>query len=278
MHKTILNTISLGIMQGRLSPKKIGYLQTFPYTQWRDEFCRANELGFKFIEWLVDEGDWLDNPLSDLGLMEEIKLIALKNNIKIETLCAHFLINNHLLLPIENINTQNSILKLNTVIDHAYSIGISDINIPFCEIEDIIFNINKYIYLKKNLNEINNKCFFNLELSLSSIEILKLINYLNNDKINICYDIGNAFFLGYNIISDFKILKQYIRVIHIKDRRINGDSVDLGEGDTPIIAFLNFAIESGYSGKFTLETPVFPSWINCIKNNINFLKTINNIK
>ena len=61
MRKKIL--YELGIMQGRLLPKYKNRFQAFPKYSWSFEFNIAKKLGFKFIEFIFDYEDFLENPL-----------------------------------------------------------------------------------------------------------------------------------------------------------------------------------------------------------------------
>ena len=61
MRKKIL--YELGIMQGRLLPKYKNRFQAFPKYSWSFEFNIAKKLGFKFIEFIFDYEDFIENPL-----------------------------------------------------------------------------------------------------------------------------------------------------------------------------------------------------------------------
>ncbi len=60
-----------GVMQGRLSPPEDGRFQSFPRKSWREEFARAREAGFGYIEWIHDDYGRTANPIfSEAGLEE----------------------------------------------------------------------------------------------------------------------------------------------------------------------------------------------------------------
>ena len=46
--------ISIGFMQGRLSPLVNGKIQAFPWDYWRDEFSLANKYNFNIENIKVD--------------------------------------------------------------------------------------------------------------------------------------------------------------------------------------------------------------------------------
>ena len=57
-----MDNFDIGIMQGRLSNKSNLPLQSFPINSWEFEFNRANNIGFKKIEWLIDKENDYKNP------------------------------------------------------------------------------------------------------------------------------------------------------------------------------------------------------------------------
>ena len=93
-----MSNIPIGIMQGRLCSKPDQPLQSFPWNDWRSEFSRAKAIGFDQIEWLVDGENDDKNPITSKIGRKEILKLSKKNNISIDSLCIHSLINGNLLL------------------------------------------------------------------------------------------------------------------------------------------------------------------------------------
>ena len=58
----------------------------------------------------------------------------------------------------------------------------------------------------------------------------ELLKSLNNEKLKICFDMGNSASYDYNPESTLKKISNYLGSIHIKDRKLNGGSVPLGKG------------------------------------------------
>ena len=52
----------IGIMSGRLSQPINQAIQTFPKETWKDEFEKANRIGFEKIEWIFD---YQKNPIME---------------------------------------------------------------------------------------------------------------------------------------------------------------------------------------------------------------------
>ena len=88
------------------------------------------------------------------------------------------------------------------------------------------------------------------------------------------YDTGNSASLGYNINEEFKILKNKIKNIHVKDRIFNGTTVPFGLGDTNFEEFFKILNKSEYSGDLIIQG----SRIEKMEPEQNCLKYLNFIK
>jgi len=60
------------------------------------------------------------------------------------------------------------------------------------------------------------------------------------------YDSGNSTSLGYNSKEELSILKKWIKNVHVKDRKIHGETVSLGTGDTDFDLFFSSLAEIKY--------------------------------
>ena len=117
-------------MQGRLSQKDNLPLQSFP-NEWEEEFSRAKDLGFSKIEWLIDKESSYSNPLFSTNGRKKILEIKKNNQINIETLCAHFLINGKILKNNkEGDNVRSFFLE---TVKLAPLIGVKYLSIPLIE-------------------------------------------------------------------------------------------------------------------------------------------------
>lgn len=267
----------LGIMQGRLSPKDPEKLQTFPHAYWELEFCRAAELGFKQIEWLVDSYDLSRNPLAwDDGIVK-IKTLIAETGVQVKSLCAHFLIDGALTQSWESKTTGIAVTALNKLIDLASGIGIEKIVIPVMGSSSPGLSHEKWYQFKYRLSQIEklSSCTLLLETDLPASSMLALLEFLACDHIGICYDMGNATALNFDVVSDFLTLVSYVREIHVKDRCKHGaGTYCLGSGQTPIREIVRQAIDNDYRGSFILETPVEDDWKRCAHANLNFMRSI----
>ena len=78
----------IGIMSGRLSPPIENNIQQFPSKSWKNEFEKANEIGFDLIEWIFDLSK--NNPIMNSEKLIEIKTLSKKYNVCINSICADY--------------------------------------------------------------------------------------------------------------------------------------------------------------------------------------------
>ena len=84
----------IGFMQGRLSPLENGRIQSFPSTNWKNEFEIANQNNFNLIEWTVDTPTLNKNPLASQNSVIEIVENSLNQKIKIPSVTCDFFMEN----------------------------------------------------------------------------------------------------------------------------------------------------------------------------------------
>ena len=64
-------SFKIGITQGRLSKPTDGKIQSFPKNSWENEFYLAKDIGFKLIEWVLDD-NIKDNPILNKKFFSKI--------------------------------------------------------------------------------------------------------------------------------------------------------------------------------------------------------------
>ena len=247
-------------MQGRLSQKNNSPLQSFPFNTWEDEFSRAKKIGFNKIEWLVDKEFDYKNPLFSEKGRDKILGLSNTHQIKVETLCAHFLIYGSILGDTKD---SDQIKKyFFEVIEQAINIGINFISIPlmgkmslrYKEVSQKIENLLKEINQQFEIDIL-------LESDISNIKTFIFIKKLESKKIGMLYDLGNATKFNFSFKDDFPLIKESVKEIHIKDFSLAlNKSVRLGEGDTNFEETFHIINEHNWKGTMLLETPIFDDW------------------
>ena len=262
-------------MQGRLSQKKGSPLQSFPNKTWEDEFIRAKNIGFKNIEWLLDDEDKSKNPLFSIVGRDKIKKLIKENSIKVETLCAHFLINGSVLKDSSIGNKAINLFSETLLV--APLIGIKYISVPFLgkmslknkSVRNKFFDIFKNIDNKHNIQIL-------IESDLNNYDLVNFLSSIGDKNIGILYDTGNATKNNFSFKEQFTLISEKIREIHIKDYCFNSKkSVRLGKGSTDFNEIFKTIKECNWIGPIILETPIEEDWYQEALSNFKFIS--NNI-
>lgn len=266
--------ITFGIMQGRLSDKNGAPLQSFPIEAWKVEFFRAKRVGFDNIEWLVDGVSDEHNPIFSPSGRRQIREQIIKSGIRVESLCAHTLIDGDLIKTRRARATRIDYMK--RLIESSADIGIKRIIIPAMgtsglENEDASESM---VDMLMSVAPGSDNLFL-LETDLSHWKIIHFIAKLDLSNIGVVLDIGNVNALGFDFSQEIKALGGIIREVHIKDRRrVDGKSVRLGRGGSPFGLVSNELAKIHWSGCFVLETPVFDNWLEESCHNLKFSREI----
>ena len=82
-----MNSNNFGICQGRLTMPPNGELQWFPEQKWINEFKIAKNLGYDFIELLVEREHNQRNPIWTQKGIDEIKSYSRKYSLNLYSIC-----------------------------------------------------------------------------------------------------------------------------------------------------------------------------------------------
>ena len=267
-------SIKLGIMQGRLSHSINNTIQAFPEKSWIKEFELSKKINIDSIEWIFDTYE--KNPIMNKQINEINNYIS-KFQIKVNSICADYFMINKLFNESES-NIKKNLNVLEELAINGEKIGAKIIEIPLVDNsslktekdkKEIVTNLKKVIPKIKDLGLI-----FTLETDLPPEEFLNLLEMFEKNTVYANYDTGNSASLGYNINEEFKILKNKIKNIHVKDRIFNGTTVPFGLGDTNFEEFFKILNKSEYSGDLIIQG----SRIERMEPEQNCLKYLNFIK
>ena len=242
----------IGIMCGRLSPPINNNIQQFSFNSWKNEFKKANELGFDSIEWIYDLNS--NNPI--LNNLDELKIFSVKNDIKIDSVCADYFMEKKLFNVSEHDLALN-LQKLNQLIENCNKLNIEILEIPLVDSSSIqnkkfrnefISNLNSSLSIAEQ-----NKVFLTLETDLPPEFFKKLVLDFDHPNIKINYDIGNSVSLGYDPSLELSTLSKLIKNIHIKDRINDSHTVPLGMGDVDFELFFSTLSKIHYSESLIIQ-------------------------
>ena len=248
---------NIGFMQGRLSHIEDGKIQAFPWKFWKDEFSLAQQLGFSVMEWTLDHERLFENPLLSKNGQQEIIDLKSRYNIDIPSLTADFIMQK----PFYNFDGRERIALLDTikkVLLACSKVGINMLVFPLVDNGSIKSVLEKK-KLFSGLSEIEpmlqelgfSICF---ESDLEPERLKDFIDELNPIHFGINYDIGNSAALGYDPTEEIGLYGKRIINVHIKDRKLGGTTVPLGEGNADIERVFKELVKAQYSGNYILQT------------------------
>jgi L-ribulose-5-phosphate 3-epimerase len=276
--KYLLNKI--GIMQGRLSPVVNNKIQCFPYKYWKNEFHLCNKINVKKLEWTIDNYKFDSNPICTREGREKIIFLKNKWKIEIDSVTADFFMQKPFFK--KNYNKEINYDKLKNFIINASKIGIKYIVLPLVDNASVNNLVEEKCLTKLlcNLKMLIKSCNITMlfESDYPPIKLLKFIKKFDKKLFGINYDSGNSAGLGYDF-NDEKIYFSYVKNIHIKDKKLNGYSVNLGDGNYEFKKLFKYLKKSNYKGNLILQTARHKNNIYITKKNINFLhNTLVNLK
>jgi sugar phosphate isomerase/epimerase len=243
-----------GIMQGRLLPRPYPKLQEFPHDSWQKEFALAREMNISCIEWIFEAEKFEENPIWTSQGRNEIVRVIKETGMIVSSLCAdYFLVN-----PLHRDADGSSIEVFKQLLPKASEIGVSLILLPVLEEAELQGTEER----EKLINTINScsellrkyKMRIGLETELPASEYLSLVQAFNNEHVGVYYDTGNCASRGHDMKQDFQVLLPYLFGVHIKDRKVNGPSVYIGEGDTNFKEGIPFLKSNNYQGNLIFQS------------------------
>ena len=246
----------IAAMQGRLSPPEGGRLQAFPTEGWKKEFLLASQAGLDGIEWIYDVHGEKINPLKNAAGILEMKCLTKETGIKIRSVCADYFVEKPLVSK-DSFENEKHFEILELLIERCAQAGLSRIVLPFVDASAIAADEQKKHILVR-LNKLSDKAKkskleIHLETSLNPEDFKDFLSGLPEDIFKVNYDTGNSASLGYSARKEFEAYGSRIGSVHIKDRRLKGGTVPLGEGDADFKAIFSGLKSLSYHGDFILQ-------------------------
>lgn len=269
----------IGIMQGRVLPERLDCLQVYPVSNWKEEIQKIEEIGFDCVELLYDKELILEKLLNDFdnAISLGIKPHKKGNEFVAQSICVDYISSVSMMNP----QTEHLVYdKLIELIETVNNTTISVLVIPLLDVNAVNSKSDlQYIFEwidERKLDEtasINN-IILALELTLPAVQISSAFREHPFNNIAICYDLGNARAAGNCPEEEIIILDDLIAHVHVKDRKINGPNVMLGEGDVDFAACLKSLKKIGYDGQLILETVYETSPAAEARNNLQFIQDV----
>ena len=232
--------MKLGVMQGRLVEPVSKHIQQFPERDWVLEFSRLGELNLNHVEWLVTKEYFLSNPLMDTHCDLQ--------SYSISSICADNLVDTQ-------IDSETFLLEnLVPICQAALRNKIDNITIPLLEDSNLnddqkrknfIVAISK---IAKHFPTLN----FTFEAELEPSKLLEILN--ESENFYVTYDTGNVTSCGFDHFEYINFFSSKINNVHLKDRTVDGQTVQPNTGDTNFKKIFTTLKKIKYNGYYTIQT------------------------
>lgn len=258
----VSDKVSIGIMQGRLTPSRGRGIQFFPFEEWESEFKKAKELGLNEIDFVFDLERYQENPLWHEEGISKVKKVVAETGVKIKSICVDFFMRRPPYEYLWTKNTQKLLELMFKLADVSNQIGSKNIEIPLLENSSLstpsrVINFANFLSYFLRSEASGNWCVA-LETDLPPKELC-LLNYLlqwsahRNNALGLVYDTGNSASLGRHPFEDIKTYGKRIVNVHIKDRVLGGGTVPPGTGAVDFDAVFDCLARENYKGSFILQ-------------------------
>ena len=237
-------------------------------------FAKAGKLGFQGIELGIGL-DYKEDPLwtGDGDMRQSIREAAQTTEVEAASICLHLLNykeNSPASDEAQHRETAHEIIW--KTIEACAHIGASVILVPFFgtaalkseeQIQQLISEMKKL----SSLAEDRNVCL-GLETSLDAADMMRIVEAVDSDCVQVYFDTGNTAGIGYDIIQEIEQLGGYIAQTHIKDN----PSGTLGEGHINFEAAIGAFKKVGFDGYLMLETPAIDDSVASAVKNLGYIK------
>ena len=244
-------------MQGRLSPPVDGRIQAFPRDRWREEFILADEVDLRIMEWTLDQERLRENPLMTVAGRQEIRQLSERHGVAIPSLTGDCFMQ----APFWKASGEQRYRLegvVRGVLGACRAAGIGTVVVPLVDEGSPADEAEEELLTRfllgqaEELNQSGLRVAFESDLPPS--DLAAFIERFPPGLFGINYDIGNSASLGFDPAEEFAAYGARIFNVHVKDRRLGGTTVALGEGDAEFEVVFAALSDLGYSGNLILQT------------------------
>jgi L-ribulose-5-phosphate 3-epimerase len=279
---------TIGVMQGRLSPPEDGRFQSFPRASWRQEFARAKQAGFAYIEWIHDaygaatdsDGEPANPIFSEEGLAEFDALKA-ESGVATPALCGDWFMD-YPLVRCSDAEREERELHLWELIPIAKRIGAKKVVLPFVDQSKMTTEEEKRTVREVLLRALpvaeEHGVELHLEADFGPADFAAFLKTVEHPMLKVNWDSGNSSGLGFVASEEFAAYGDRIGSVHIKDRyrKPEGgiETRPLGTGSADFDDVFAAIRSVGYEGGLTLQVArgVDGDEIEFSRGQIEFLK------
>lgn len=265
----------IGVMQGRLTDKGGFFPQIFPFQNWKQEFVVASKIGFDSIEWMFNDEDWSNNPIMLDSGIDELNRLMNETGVSVSSICANYFMK-HCIYSSNSDEVASTEKILDKLISNAEKIQCANIIIPMFEESELLhMNSMTVNVIGHFLNKIEQSHIrILIETDMEAKALKAHIHRYASDFVGVCFDLGNIAGIGRNLQKEIDELGSLIKNVHIKDKKVSGTTVMLGEGDVNFVQCLSHLSSAGYDGNYILESFYGKEAVNDTIRNYEFLKGV----
>jgi L-ribulose-5-phosphate 3-epimerase len=253
----------LAVMQGRLVPPVGDRLQAFPASAWRDEFRAAQAAGVEGIEWIYEAGGEAENPLSSDEGIAAIRAVVAETGVIVSSVCADWFMAH----PLQHGDDGS---RLQWLLERTAAVGGRHVVVPF--VDDSALAGDEIVAAADQLRSAVTAAErfgveIHLETSLDPCAFSHFLDIVDSPFVRITYDIGNSASLGFDPRQELAAFGDRIGSVHVKDRRLGGGTVPLGQGAASLPTVFAGLRRLGYDGTLVLQvargqTGSEPEWVS----------------
>ncbi|MDD5558621.1 sugar phosphate isomerase/epimerase family protein [Candidatus Methylomirabilis sp.] len=251
----------VGFMQGRMSAPSDGRVQAFPWSSWREEFSVAEKNGFRLMEWTLDQDQLYENPLMTVAGQVEIRALVQRYGVGIPSLTGDCFMQAPF-WKAHGENRESLTRDFLAVAAACCKVGISMLIVPLVDNgrlesswqEDILVEFLRSE--RPYFEALGLRVLF--ESDFESPALRRFIERLDSDSFGINYDIGNSAALNFDPVEEIATYGHRIMNVHVKDRKLGGTTVPLGEGAANFELVFSVLRRAGYASNFILQTARSP--------------------
>ena len=154
---------------------------------------------------------------------------------------------------------------------NAQRIGCKNIIIPLFNASELHMD-DATIYEVVN-KLVENDVFILFEANERLTNLKKWLLGFKRSNVGICYDIGNAIGLGYDSVEELSNCGDIVKNVHLKDKKIGGSTVMLGDGDGRFKECFSALRQKSYVGSYILESYYYEA-VKDTCQNLKYIKEI----
>ena len=247
----------IGFMQGRLSEMVDGMIQAFPWSEWQEEFPKAQGIGLTAMEWTLDYDRLHENPLMTSEGQTEIRNLCDKHGISISSLTGDCFMQAPF-WKAKGATRDNLKQDFKSIVDACETIKIKYIVVPLVD-NGSITNTEQEDVLVEFLQNLSvdlasrQMCVV-FESDFEPENLLRFVDRLDANIFGINYDMGNSAAMGFKPEQELSTYGHRVLNVHVKDRLIGGVTVPLTSGAADFPNAFKALKRSGYRGNFILQT------------------------